>query len=122
MPLPWVRMDTQWPHNPKFLMLVEDGKWRAVAVYWAGLGWSAAQGLDGFVPYYALPQVHATRKNAGELVEVALWHPCEGGWLINGYAEFQPSNEEHQARSKRAQAAAMVRWHGRNGTMPDAMR
>jgi hypothetical protein len=115
MALPWVRMDTQWPHNPKFLMLVEDGRWRAISVYWAALGWTGAQGLDGFVPYYALPQVHATRKVAGELVEVSLWHPCEGGWEINGYIEFQPSSEEHALRSKRARDAAMVRWHGRNG-------
>jgi hypothetical protein len=46
---------------------------------------------------------------------VSLWHPCEGGWEINGYIEFQPSSEEHALRSKRARDAAMVRWHGRNG-------
>lgn len=115
MALPWVRMDTQWPHNPKFLMLVEDGRWRAIAVYWASLGWSGAQGQNGFVPYYALAQVHATRRNANELVEVALWDPAEGGWDIHDYADFQPSSEEHELRSKKARAAAMVRWHGRNG-------
>jgi hypothetical protein len=113
--LPWVRMDTQWPHNPKFLMLVEDAKWRAIALYWAALGWSGAQGMDGFVPYYALPMVHGTKKNALELVEVALWVPTSGGWDINGYSEFQPSSEEHEKRSKRARDAAMTRWHGKNG-------
>lgn len=115
MALPWVRMDTQWPQNPKFLMLAQDGKWRAVATYWAALGWSGAQGLDGFVPYYALPQIHATKRTATELVEVSLWHPCEGGWEINGYAEYQPTNAEQELRSKKARDAAYTRWHGQNG-------
>lgn len=115
MALPWVRMDTQWPHNPKFLMLVGDGKWRAVSVYWAALGWSGAQGLDGFVPYYALAQVHATKRQATELVAVSLWHACEGGWEINDFNEFQPSSEEHTLRSKKARDAALIRWHGKGG-------
>lgn len=113
MPLPWVRMDTNWPSNPKFLMLVEDGKWRSISLYWAALGWSAAHGLDGFVPRSALSVNHGTRKQADDLVGVNLWHLVEAGWQINGYAEFQPSTEEHAERSKRAREAAMVRWHGK---------
>jgi len=108
-------MDTQWPHNPKFLMLAEDGKWRAIAVYWASLAWSAAQGQCGFVPYYALSQILGTKKQAGELLEVRLWDPAEGGWSIHDFAEFQPSHEEHERRRKRAQDAALARWHGANG-------
>src|SRR5215475_13384433 len=101
MPLPWVRMETNWASNYKFLALAEDGHWRAITVYWAALGWSAAQGLDGFIPRSALPVVHGNSKVAGELVAAALWHPCEGGWNINSYAEFQPSSEEHALRSKK---------------------
>lgn len=120
MALPWVRMDTQWPQNPKFLMLVEDKKWRAIAVYWAALGWSGAQGQNGFVPYFALPQVHATRKEASELVQVSLWDMAEGGWDIHDFNEFQPSSEEHERRSSKARNAAMVRWHGKNGAQREA--
>lgn len=111
MALPWVRMDTQWPQNPKFLMLVEDKKWRAISLYFGGLAWSGAQGQAGFVPYYALPMIHGTRKEANELSEVRLWLPCDGGWNINDWNEYQLSNEEHEQRSRRARDAALVRWN-----------
>jgi hypothetical protein len=110
MPLPWVRMDTAWASNPKFLTLVEDGKWRAGFVYWAALAWSAAHGLNGFIPPNALALNHATRKQATELEEVRLWLPGDGGWQINDYDEFQLSSEEHALRSKKAREAALVRW------------
>lgn len=111
--LSWVRLDCQWPQNPKFLMLVEDKRFRAICVYMGGLSWSGGQGQNGFIPYYALAAIHGTRKEAGELVDVSLWHVCEGGWQINDWAEYQPSTDEHEARSKRARDAAMVRWHNR---------
>ncbi len=112
--LPWVRMDTSWPQNPKFLQLAGDGKWRAIAVYWAALAYSGGQGLDGFVPFYVLPMIHGLPRNATELIAVNAWVPCEGGWQINGYDEFQVSSEENALRSKRAREKAMVRWHGRD--------
>lgn len=110
MALPWVRLDSQWASNPKFLMLVEDKQWRAICVYLAALGWSGAQGQNGFVPYYALPMVHGTRREAADLVKVKLWHAVEGGWLINDWAEYQPSSEEHERRSEKARHAAEERW------------
>lgn len=113
MALPWVRLDTQWPSNPKFLQLAQDRRWRSIAVYMAGLAWSGSQGLSGFIPYYALPMIHATRKEAQELIDVSLWHRSEGGYEINDWAEYQPSNEEHEKRSERARLAAQKRWANR---------
>jgi len=112
MGLPWVRLDTKWPQNPKFLMLAEDKKWRAICAYMAGLAYCGGHGTDGFIPYYALGVIYATKKEATELVAVQLWHPCDGGWQINGWADHQESNEETAKRSKKARDAAMVRWHG----------
>lgn len=110
MGLPWVRLDTQWPHNPKFLMLAEDKKWRAITVYMGGLAWVGAQGQDGFIPGYALPMIHGTRKEAVDLVEVGLWLMASGGWDINDWSDYQPSSEEHAKRSERAREAARKRW------------
>jgi hypothetical protein len=115
MALPWVRMDTQWPNNPKFLQLVEDKRWRAVAVYWAGLAWSGSQGQAGFLPAYALPMIHASKKEASDLTDVALWVPAPGGWNINDWAEYQPTTEEQEERSRKARSAAQARWAKRNG-------
>lgn len=123
MGLPWVRLDTQWPHNPKFLMLAEDKKWRAMCVYFAGLAWSGGQGTNGFIPYYTISVIQGTKREANELIAVRLWHPCEGGWQINDWADYQESNEETERRSKKARDAAMVRWHGNApGNAPGILR
>lgn len=113
MALPWVRLDTQWPHNPKFLQLVEDRKWRAIAVYMGGLAWVGAQGQDGFIPAAALPMFHGTKKDAAALIDVGLWHARTGGWDINDWADYQPTSEEQQRRSDRARIAAEKRWGNR---------
>lgn len=118
MPLPWVRLDTQWPHNPKFLMLVEDKKWRAVSVYMAGLAYSGAHGMKGFLPELCLPMLHGTKREAVDLVDVALWLPQPGGWDINGWAEFQPETDDAEARRSRAIKAAQARWSRVNGHAP----
>lgn len=115
MPLPWVRLDTQWPHNPKFLMLAEDKKWRAIAVYMAGLGYSGAHGTRGFLPLLCLPRIHGTKREAVELVEVCLWVPQQGGWDINGWDEFQPETDDSQARRDKAIKAAKARWNKDGG-------
>lgn len=115
MPLPWVRLDTQWPHNYKFLTLVEDRKWRAITAYMAGLAYSGAHGTKGFLPALSLPLCHATRKEAAELVEVALWIPAAGGWDINGWEEFQPETDDAEARRTKAKKAAQARWAKREG-------
>jgi len=111
MALSWVRLDTQWSHNPKFLALVQDKKWRAIAVYMAGLGYCGAHGTDGFLPLVSLPMIHGTRKDAEDLVDARLWNLAQGGWDVNGWAEFQPSNAEQEARKAKAKAAAAARWN-----------
>lgn len=110
MGLPWVRLDTQWPSNPKFLMLVEDKKWRSICLYMAALGYAGVHGTDGFIPSVALPMLHATKREASDLVDVALWVPAPGGWDINGWAEFQPSQEDAKKRRDKAKTAAQARW------------
>jgi hypothetical protein len=110
MALPWVRLDSQWPQNPKFLMLAEDKKWRAIVVYMGALGWSGVHGTSGFVPVVTLPFLHGTRKEAAELVDVGLWNLAQGGWDINGWEEFQPAPEDARKRRDKAQKAAQARW------------
>lgn len=115
MALPWVRMDTGFAQNPKVLHLIEDKKWQSIVVYVASLGYSGQHGTDGFIPESALPFLHAIKKNATELVSVGLWRPCRGGFDINGWTEFQPSNAENEARKAKAKAAAEIRWAKKNG-------
>jgi hypothetical protein len=113
--LPWIRLDTQFPTNPKVLGLVEDKKWRALFVYVDSLCYSGAHGTDGFLPSNCLQFLHATRAEAQILVETRLWLACIGGWEINDWMEFQQSNEETQQRKKRAKEAAEARWRKEKG-------
>ena len=112
MGLPWVRLDTQFPSNPKMLYLIADKKFRAAFVWTASLAYAGAHGTDGFIPAAALPFLHAAKADAHALVAVGLWTQVDGGWEINSWAEFQPSNEETQERKKKARDAAIKRWHG----------
>lgn len=116
MPLPWIRLDTQFPTNPKVLALAEDRKWRALAVYTFALSYSGAHGTDGFVPRNALPFVHGTAKEAADLVSVGLWHPDRKGWLINDWADYQQLQSEAsdalQAKRAGARKGNCSRWHG----------
>lgn len=112
MSLPWVRLDTQFPHNPKILLLVEDKQFRALFVYVNGLCYAGGQGTDGYIPRIALPLLHGTKKDAEQLVSVGLWRPNPVGWEIHDWHDRQASSAEAVERKKRAKDAAMIRWHG----------
>ena len=122
MPLPWVRLDTAFPSNPKLLAMVgeKDGH-RAGLVYVCSLGYCGAHGTDGFIPREALPFIHARPADALRLVRHGFWHDQPGGWLVHGWDEFQESSAETQERRRKAQMAAQIRWdkarangHGRD--------
>jgi hypothetical protein len=110
MGLPWVRLDCQMPTNPKVLQLIERKRFRAAFAYVCSLTYSGQHGTDGFIPATALMFIHATRAEANQLVEVGLWVPAPGGWIINGWDEFQVSDEAAKKRRERAQKGAAKRW------------
>ena len=111
MSLPWVRLDTSLPSNPKVLAMVteKDGH-RALAVYLCSLAYAGAQGTDGFIPREALPFIHGRDADAKRLHEHGFWIEQPGGWLIHGWTEKQLTSEEHEQRRIKAQAAAQARW------------
>ena len=113
MPLPWVRLDTAFPMNQKLnaMLRCKDGH-RAAFVYLCGLSVSGGQGSDGFISVESLMFTHGRQADADLLVEFGFWIPRPGGWLINGWDEFQQSTEETQRRRERAQALAEMRWAG----------
>jgi hypothetical protein len=109
--LPWVRLDTAFPSNPKLLgMLAEKDGHRAALAYICALCHAGAHGTDGFISREVLPYIHARMSDADRLVRHGFWIPRPGGWMVNGWAEKQESTGETRARSARAQAAAEIRW------------
>lgn len=111
MALPWVRLDTGLPRNHKVLALldIKGGKDAAFA-YVCSLAYCGEQGLEGFIPKNALPFIHAKPADAAKLVEVKLWIEKPGGWVVNGWTDYQPSEEKNRLRSENAQKAAARRW------------
>lgn len=110
MGLPWVRLDTQFATNPKIVGLLAEKRYRAAFVYVAALAYAGQHGTDGYIPEHCLFLIHATKQDASALVDAGLWAPSPGGWDINGWAEFQISDEEARKRRERAQKGAAARW------------
>lgn len=112
MPLPWVRLDTSMPDNPKILALADMGdRGLAAAFVWTcSIAYSGKHGLNGFIPRGALPRINGKASHARLLVGEGLWKDEGVGWTINGWADFQESTEETQARSDKARRAAFKRW------------
>jgi hypothetical protein len=110
MGMNWVRVEAQLASNPKMLQLTDSNDFRAISVWVFGLCYSGGHGLEGFIPRSALMFLHGRPKDAQSLVTVGLWHVVPGGWEINGWKEFQPTNDEVAARTEKAKRAAAQRW------------
>lgn len=113
--LKWIRLDTTMFENPKLLYLQEDKQYRTVVTYLQSMCYSGRHGLAGFIPKAALRVIGGTPADATRLMKEGLWHAAPGGWAINGWDEYQLSNEEALRRSEKAKKAAAARWERRNG-------
>jgi hypothetical protein len=110
--LPWVRLDTAFPSNPKVIALLQEREGhRAAFVYLCSLAYAGSHGTDGVIAVGALPFIHGRRSDAERLVRCRLWHDYpDGGWLINGWDEKQVTDEAGRIRRDIAKKAAAVRW------------
>lgn len=114
MGLPWVRLDSAIGQNPKIIALAVAGRWRAISVYMVALGWCGQQNTAGYVPATALPFIHGTRREAAQLAEVGLWHQSDigDGWIVNDWADYQPSTSYTEQASQKSRKGNCIRWHG----------
>lgn len=106
----WVKFDDRFWMHPKVMRAGNAAAWLWVA----SIGYCNANLTDGRIPTGALPLLtEATGKRRSDLVatlvDVGLWEPCEGGWMVHDYLEFQPSSAEVMA--SRAAASARVAKH-----------
>src|SRR4029077_9897759 len=108
--LPWVRLDTGFPSNPKILGLIADRKSSAAFGYVCALAWSGGHGTDGFIPEIALSQAWLTPESASSGARAGLFIPVPGGYQIHDWADYKQTTAETTERSAKAQAAARIRW------------
>ena len=110
MALPWVRLDTAFFDHPKILGLASEGQYRPIVLHLAGMAYAGKHGTDGFIPREAIPILLGRKVDADQLVHAGLWHANAGGWDINGWDEYQISDEETKKRRDKAKTAAAARW------------
>ena len=109
--LPWVRLATDMPDNPKILELLDmRGGSHTAFVYLCSLSFCGKKGTYGTIPKASLPFIHATLKDAKTLVSVGLWEATKTGWEVHDWDVYQPSKEYVEERKDRARKAARARW------------
>lgn len=114
MTLPWVRLDTAMPDNPKILALIGVPNGRGAAFVWVCcLAYSGKHALGGFVGREAVSRVNGRAADMRLLVEHGLLDEVDGGWRIHDWDSYQLSTAEVIARRTRAQNAARARWNGK---------
>lgn len=111
MGLPWIRLDTSMPDNPKILgLLTEKNGHRAAFVWICCMTYAGKHDTAGFIPREAASRVNASTTDLALLVRVDLLTEAAGGWHVNGWDEFQQVSPEALRRKEKAQKAAAARW------------
>lgn len=113
MGLQWIRLDTDMFDHPKLIGLIESNDFRAIVVHIAGMAYSGKHSTDGFIPREVLRRIDGRSADARRLVEEELWTESIGGWDINGWDEYQISDDETKKRRDKARKAAEMRWSKR---------
>jgi len=119
--LPWVRLDSGMPENPKIgTVISRTGGHKAAFMYLCALSYSGKHGTYGTIPKAALPFIHGTTKEAKMLVEAGLWTTTKTGWEIHDWDTYQPTEEYVNTRKEKARKAAKARWAKESETVQDS--
>lgn len=111
MGLPWIRLDTAMPDNPKLLgLLTEKDGHRAAFVWISCLAYSGKHETAGFIPREAAPFCHGRTSDFRLLTTHRMLTENAGGWDIDGWSEFQKATETATERREHARKAAAARW------------
>lgn len=111
MGLPWIRLDTTMADNPKVLgLLTERDGHRAAFVWTCCMAYSGKHGTAGFIAREAMPFVHGRAADMRLLVSHGFLKESAGGWDVNGWAEFQLTDEDMEKRREKGRQMAAARW------------
>lgn len=124
----WVRLSDDFTEHPKLLDAGPLAGWLWVSA----LAWSNRNGTDGRIPLRQVGRLVSfdgvgvytgaftgddvdPHRLADVLVDVGLFEPVEGGYMIHDYDEYQLTTEELAKRREQKSAAgrkgADARWH-----------
>lgn len=105
--MPWIRLDDQIAHHPKFVAAGPTASW----LWICGQSYCARYLTDGLIPASALPTLgvgNAPTKHADALVAVGLWERVDGGYRVHDYHEYQPSKTEVERRRVNRRASGRL--------------
>ena len=112
MSLPWIRFQTSFPSSPEIVGLIDRKRHSAVVAFVCGLAYCGQHdATGGFIPKGALPFVHASKRDAADLVDCGLWQRGPTGYIVTGWDKYQQSNITQADRANSGRHAACVRWH-----------
>lgn len=107
----WLKLSDDFPNHPKVLTL-DDAAFR---LHVTALCYCARSGTEGFVSAKVAPRL---RLDADELIphliDAGLWEPCDGGWMIHDYLQYNLSN------ARVAEIKALRAKAGRRGGLAPA--
>ena len=91
----WAKIDDGFFDNPKARAAGKDGR----ALFLAGLCWAAGQLTGGRIASTDLALVAAKAEvrpsaTVRRLVDVGLWEPVAGGWLIHDFGDWNPDADK----------------------------
>ncbi len=105
----WVKLDDQFFSHPKVQRAGRDAR----DLYLAGLTYCARGRTDGAIPQEALrllaamADIDGWQTAAAKLVEVGLWEPTQGGYMVHDYLDYNPTRERiEEVRKARAEAGS----------------
>lgn len=119
--MPWVKLDDQFPDHPKVVAAGGDAAW----LYVAALCYCQAKLTDGHIPTAMVPRLtdrKAPMALAAKLVEVVLWEPAEGGYMIHDYFAHNAPSEKVKAK-REATRRRVTEWrerHAGNGVTSES--
>lgn len=109
----WVKIDDEFCESRKVFIAAghlggSGASGRVIALYLEGLCWANRKHTDGVL---LRDEVRAFRHDRRPLAVAAaleaggLWEPCDQGWRIHDYHDYQPTAEQRSALSEARSAA-----------------
>lgn len=100
--MPWARIDDIFYTHPKVRKA-----WRcrpALGLHMMTLAFCMHHGTEGSVPSWfvedQLPDPRERTAAVGALVDCGLWSENGDGWIVHDFLDYNPSNEDVQARKE----------------------
>lgn len=117
----FVKVDDKLPQHPKMLHATAHQP-LAFGLYVAGLCYANLNRTDGFLPAGCVPFLTAAKRPrpaVQALVDAALWHEIEGGYVIHDYLKHQASAAQINSKLRRDSARKRAGSHADSEATPN---